>query len=150
MRSGVTWQISDSKLMPHSIYDVLTQSSNYFWWSLCRVQHRHSVLKLGLLHMRHILGITDASMSRWTRPALQLWSLGKTISGWNRVCPWANWTWEQTKCSIDREGTRLLTSPRFPEIRSEYCVLCRAMWLHDSVVASVEVSWGALANARII
>ncbi len=89
-------------------------------------------------------------LSRWTRPALQLWSLGKTISGWNRVCPWANWTWEKMKCSIDRECTRLLTSPRFPEIRSEYCVLCRAMWLHDSVVASVEVTWGALANTRII
>ncbi len=28
----------------------------------------------------------DASVSRWSRPAFQLWPFGKTISGWNRVC----------------------------------------------------------------
>ncbi len=39
------------------------------------------------LEFLHTLGITDASVSRWARPALQLWPLGRTISGWNRVCP---------------------------------------------------------------
>ncbi len=31
----------------------------------------------------HMLGITVSSVSKWTRPALQLWPLGKTICGWN-------------------------------------------------------------------
>ncbi len=37
------------------------------------------------LEFLHALDVTDASMSRWTRPALQLWPLGKTISGWTGV-----------------------------------------------------------------
>ncbi len=36
-------QIPDSKLMPRSIYDVLTQSSNDLQRSLCRVHCRHGV-----------------------------------------------------------------------------------------------------------
>ncbi len=40
------------------------------------------------LEILHTLGVTDASMSKWTRPALQLWPLGKTFSGWNGACPW--------------------------------------------------------------
>ncbi len=39
------------------------------------------------LEFLHTLDVTDASMSRWTRPALQLWPLGKTISGWNGGAP---------------------------------------------------------------
>ncbi len=29
------------------------------------------------------------SVSRWARPALQLWPLGRNVSGWNGLCPWA-------------------------------------------------------------
>ncbi len=36
-------QIQDSKLMPRSIYDVLTQSSNDLQRSLCRVQCRQTL-----------------------------------------------------------------------------------------------------------
>ncbi len=38
-----TWKIPDSKLLPRSIYDVLTQISNYFQQSFCRVQCRQTV-----------------------------------------------------------------------------------------------------------
>ncbi len=36
-------QISDRKLLPHSIHDVLTQISNYFQRSLYRVQCRQTL-----------------------------------------------------------------------------------------------------------
>ncbi len=32
---------------------------------------------------------TDATVTRWVRPALQLWLRGRTISGWNGACLWA-------------------------------------------------------------
>ncbi len=38
-----TRQIPDSKLLPRSIYDILTQISNDFQWSLCRVQCRQTL-----------------------------------------------------------------------------------------------------------
>ncbi len=37
--------------------------------------------------------VEDASVSRWARPELQLWPLGKTISGCNGACPW-KWSTE--------------------------------------------------------
>ncbi len=38
-----TWAatIPDSKLLPRSIYDILTKMSNDFQWSICRVRCRH-------------------------------------------------------------------------------------------------------------
>ncbi len=36
--STATWQIPDSKLLLRCIYDILTQISNDFQWSLCHVQ----------------------------------------------------------------------------------------------------------------
>ncbi len=33
--------IPDSKLLPRSIYDILTKLSNDFQWSICRVRCRH-------------------------------------------------------------------------------------------------------------
>ncbi len=43
MWRGTTRQIPDSKQVPRSIYDVLTQSSNDLQWSLCRIRCRHGV-----------------------------------------------------------------------------------------------------------
>ncbi len=46
LRRGVTRHNksrTNSKLMPRSIYDVLTQSSNDYQLSLCRIRHRHGV-----------------------------------------------------------------------------------------------------------
>ncbi len=40
---GATRQIPDSKLLPRSIYDVLTQISNDFQRSLCRIQCRQTL-----------------------------------------------------------------------------------------------------------
>ncbi len=40
---STTWQIPESKLMPRSINDVLTQSSNDLQRSLCRVQCRQTL-----------------------------------------------------------------------------------------------------------
>ncbi len=42
-RWGATRQIPDSKLLPRFIYDVLTQISNDFQRSLCRVQWRQTL-----------------------------------------------------------------------------------------------------------
>ncbi len=41
-----TWQNPNSKLLPRSIYDILTQISNYFQRSLCLVRCRHGVSHL--------------------------------------------------------------------------------------------------------
>ncbi len=59
------------------------------------------------LKFLHTLGITDTSVSRWARPALQLWPLGRTISRWNGTCPWA-WSAEgrrsrQTEGAVRRK-----------------------------------------------
>ncbi len=40
--ADATRQIPDSKLLPRSIYEILTQISNDFQWSLCRVQCRQT------------------------------------------------------------------------------------------------------------
>ncbi len=40
---GTTWQIPDSKLLPRSISDILTQISNDFQRLLCRVQCRQTL-----------------------------------------------------------------------------------------------------------
>ncbi len=61
-----------------------------------------SVLQLGLLHMRPLQYWLKPRvpphtwhhgrhhcLSGWARPALQLWPLGRTSSGWNGACPWA-------------------------------------------------------------
>ncbi len=54
------WQISDRKLLPRSIYDVLTQISNDFQWSLYRVQCRQT-LAVAARHVRCRHGVTHLS-----------------------------------------------------------------------------------------
>ncbi len=41
---SVTRQIPENKLLPRFIYDILTQMSNYFQWSLVRCRHGASIL----------------------------------------------------------------------------------------------------------
>ncbi len=62
------------------------QHLRYFSWACFTCGPFSTGWNLEFLYM---LGITDASVSRWARPALQLWPLGRTVSGWNGPCPWA-------------------------------------------------------------
>ncbi len=66
---ATTWQIPDSKLLPCSIYDILTQISNGFQWSLYRVQCKQSVSLLLFRRRFPLVFICHPSLSFCSRSA---------------------------------------------------------------------------------
>ncbi len=86
MLRGSTWQIPGRKLLPRSIYDVLTQILNDFQWSLYRVQCRQT-LAVAARHIRcrhgvtHLLRRNKATSASDCRPSAPwvLSSAGKLI-----------------------------------------------------------------------
>ncbi len=75
-------QIPDRKLLPYSIYDMLTQISNDFQWSLYRVQCRQMLLRHGasdgVTQLSRRNKATSASDRRPSAPGV-LSSAGKLI-----------------------------------------------------------------------
>ncbi len=95
-RQNLHWPFYSSRL--HSNSESLTLSRHfrgcwaswhqhllYFNWACFAYGPFSTGWNLKFLHT---LGVTDASVSRWARPVLQLWPLGRTISGWNGAYPW--------------------------------------------------------------
>ncbi len=87
-------------------------------------------------------------MSRWTRPVMQLWPLGKIISGWNGVCPWP---WSTERRRLDRcfqlrlgrfvTANRLSTSGRKRKVT--FTSTARKCWQYIWAFEPFCQTWGA-------
>ncbi len=90
---AVTQQIPDSKLLPRSINDILTQISNDFLQSLCCIQRcRHGVSLLLFRRRFPLLFFYPPSLSFWRRSAnvrhVHWWALSPRIMSRHALYCW--------------------------------------------------------------